>query len=85
MSADWTTRHAICTVARRVLVQAVERALADPVVEWGDYPDLGEHDWDAVVKQVRHLANRTDVQTEHYDAAYRHLAERADTTEEETT
>lgn len=77
MTTNRTTQHAVDTVARRVLAYAVGRALEFPLVEWGDYPELGEHDWDAVVARVRHLADRTDVQTEKYEAAYRHLATRA--------
>lgn len=73
--AEVTTEHAIRIVARRVLANAVA---VDPIApEWENYPEIGEDDWAAVLADVRRLAERTDVQGEHYECAYRHLAGRA--------
>jgi hypothetical protein len=76
-----TTQRAIDTVARRVLAQTVECALNRKDVDWGDYPEIGEDDWEKVCNRVRELAERGDVQDEHYQPAYRYLAGRADNAE----
>lgn len=71
---------AIRIVARRVFANAVADDPVDP--EWENYPEIGGDDWQAVLAYVRELAQRTDVHTEDCDAAYRHLAERAEEEEE---
>lgn len=70
------TRDAVRIVARRVLAHIIAATEVDQ--RWQDYPDIGEDDWAAVAADVRRLADRGDVQHEHYEAAYRHLADRAD-------
>jgi hypothetical protein len=71
--ADDPTKHAIEVVAGRVLTNlAVEAG-----EEWGDHPGIGEHDWFAVVKRVREMADAHDPTEEQYLAAYEHLEQRA--------
>jgi hypothetical protein len=77
-TTDLATRKAIRTVARRVLAAAVDMAIASGELDWDSYPEIGENDWFAVLTDVRALAERTDVQAEHYESAYRHLASRAE-------
>lgn len=67
---------AIETVARHVLANAVAEYPISP--EWENYPDIGEYAWDAVLAEARRLASVLARKAEHYDAAYRHLAERAE-------
>jgi len=71
-----SVRIAIDIIARRVVRQQVQPDVIGEL--WEDYPEIGANDWAAVVRQVDHLAERTDVQGEKYDAAYRFLAARAD-------
>jgi hypothetical protein len=66
--------RAIRIVARRVVAAALDGTPA----EWGNYPDIGEDDWDAVVAQARRIAAVYDVQGDHYDSAYRLLTQRAE-------
>lgn len=75
--------HAVRTVARRVLANATGEAAILP--EWEHYPEIGLNDWEAVLAEVHRLAERADVQGEHYEAAYRHLAGRATDDEEMST
>lgn len=65
------TTWAIETVARGVLANAVETP-----VEWENYPEIGEGDWERVLAEVRQLAAHPSATD--YDSAYQHLAERAE-------
>lgn len=78
MAVDLVTHHAIVAVARRVLARAVERAMDMEYVDWADYPDIGENDWEKVWNEVRLLAEQADVSPEYYESAYQHLSTRAD-------
>lgn len=81
---DSATDWAIRTVARRVLAQVAAEAikLGGTAASGENHPDIGQYDWERVLADVRRLAERTDVQGEHYESAYRHLAGRARETEE---
>lgn len=77
MSTTDPSTQAVNTVARRVLARIVAES-ADVGADWEDYADIGEYDWEAVVAEVRRLGERTDVQHEKYESAYRYLAGRAE-------
>jgi hypothetical protein len=61
--------RAIEVVARTVIAEAVRE------VDWDYYPDLGEHDWYAVIQRARELSPAPDYQQA--DAAFAFLTERA--------
>jgi hypothetical protein len=73
---DDGVRDAVDIIARRVLRNRVDWEAVGEL--WEDYPDLGEVDWAAVVRQIVDLVERMDVLDAEYDAAYRFLAARAD-------
>lgn len=83
-TTDPTTERAVRTVARRVLAKTIAKALdfENPAISWEDHPEIGEYDWHQVIADVHRLAERGDVQDEHYQSAHRHLAGRARETEE---
>ena len=68
--ADNRLAEAIDVVARWIIAfQALN-------VEWGDYPEIGEHDWGTVIDRLDELADSPG--TDEYEAAYDFLAARAD-------
>lgn len=79
-SRDEQYRHAINAVARHVVLKAVEDAFDFEHVGWEDYPELAEHDWDAVVMKARELAVRQAPNSEYYKAGYEYLQHRAEET-----
>jgi hypothetical protein len=68
------TEAAVREVARHAIADAVR--LNPP--RWEDYPDIGEHDWEAIAAEVERVLDRLAAQREKYDCAYRVLAGRAD-------
>ena len=66
---------AIETVAYRVIDHALEMALE--MDDWGNFPDIGERDWEAVVAQARELVGGIVSDVEFYDA-YMLLSARAE-------
>jgi len=52
---------AIDTVAQAVLYDAAQK------VEWGDYPEIGENDWQDVIDRLDELAPHPDGYLEAYD------------------
>lgn len=64
-----TRKAALDTIARHALAGCIEHAGLD----WGNYPELDEYTWDAVVDRVRALVGSIQPTTEQYDAAYQHL------------
>lgn len=64
----------IQTVARKVLVAQLE----DVANLWEDYPDLGEWDWEAVVEEVKRIADDLAPDEGNYERAYAQLAARAE-------
>ena len=75
---EWDQRMAewsVAEVARHVIAHVVE---SNPP-QWENYPDIGEHGWAAVEKEVARQLRRLAAQREKYDSAYSHLAQRATT------
>lgn len=64
---------AVDTVARR----AVSRATGSDTIEWEDFPEIGEHDWERVLDRVSDLADALDPPDAEYDTAYLLLQQRA--------
>jgi hypothetical protein len=65
-------RAAIEAVARHIVATAVEHYLDDD--RWGDYAELGEHDFKAAADRARALTPYPD----DYNSAYLFLEELAD-------
>jgi len=57
------------TFARHLLLRGLER------VEWEDFPEVGEHDWNEVMEMAKNLANVPTMPT--FQQAYDVLAARA--------
>ena len=72
--ADDRVKVAIETIARDVLAKGTRGGWLDD--EWENYPEIGEHDWKAVVETAQRIAGQVD--PEQYAAAYEFLAERAE-------
>ena len=74
---DWD-REAISAIARKVIADRLSDF--DIGDMWDYYPEIGEHDWYAVVEDVRRLIEVTvhPPSTERYRAAYDRLASRAE-------
>lgn len=68
------TELAVRDVARHAIAAAVR---ANPP-EWEDYPDIGEHDWAEVEREIERRLAQLEPQGEKYGCAYRHLAARAE-------
>jgi hypothetical protein len=64
---------AIKIVARQVLADVAEYAAE----QWEEYPEIGEHDWDAVVTEVVRLAP-VDATSTDFVEAYSLLESRAE-------
>lgn len=62
-------------VARQVAAQALT---VGPAVEWENYPEVGEHDWEAVEAEVAYIADVLRVSPDNYAHAYAQLAALAD-------
>lgn len=64
-------RKAIRIVARHAIANA---AAID--IDWEDYPELGERDWEAVEAEINRLTPTPDL--DRFDKAYELLAARAE-------
>lgn len=67
----------VSAAVRHVARAAVAHALVAHPPEWGDYPEIGEHDWERVEAEVERIIDRLSGQAEKYESAYRFLASRA--------
>lgn len=56
--SEFLTEQLIRTVARGIIARVVADAIASEAwqVDWNEYPNLGEHDWNRVIEHVQHLA-----------------------------
>lgn len=74
-----TPDDAIDTVARYVVARSYGGPAATVVeIDWSDYPEIGEHDWLAVLDRANKLITNMRPDEETYQQAYRLLADRAD-------
>lgn len=69
--------NAIDTVARHVVRSAVFDGITGGKIDWSDYPELGEHDWQAVSFRALQLADGIDMDRVTYSEAYEFLEKRA--------
>jgi hypothetical protein len=80
-SPGMDTEQALAVVARQVVSAACTEDFATGV-EWGNYPEIGEADWIAVVARVEALTTPPGATDWH--EAYALLEARADPTAEAT-
>lgn len=71
------TETIIRMVARQVAANAIDPELGTEP-HWENYPEVGEHDWEAVQSELLYIARTLRVEPFIYDHAYGQLAERAD-------
>lgn len=69
-----TRKAAIDTVARHALARCLDHAVATNRIDWGDYPELDEADWDDVLARVQKISDSISPTVAAYEAAYGHLA-----------
>lgn len=70
---------AIATVARYIVARSYGGPAATVVeIDWSDYPEIGEHDWQAVLDRANELVTAMRPDEETYQQAYRLLTDRAD-------
>ena len=67
---DSLVEIATIVVARQVLQFGLDQ------VEWEDFPDIGEHDWERVMARAKDLAEAPE--RDEFDRAYALLKERAE-------
>lgn len=63
-------------VARHAVARCIDHAVATNRIDWGDYPDLVEGDWDAVLERAQKIADETKPTLAAYEVAYKGLAGR---------
>jgi len=70
---------AIDTVARYIVARSYGGPAAMVIeIDWSDYPEIGEHDWQAVLDRANELVTDMRPDEETYQQAYRLLADQAD-------
>jgi hypothetical protein len=75
--ADDPTRQAIDVVAHGFAADLINDGV-EHGAHWENYPDAGEYDWIAVEARAAAIAATLRPPQAAYDAAYEHLAHRAD-------
>ena len=71
--ADDRLREAVQTVAKDAIHLLVRRGLEDA---WEDYPEVGQHDWERIEKQIAQWVSAPD--SEALTAAMEYLEGRAE-------
>ena len=69
--------EAVNVVARRAIAAAAEPSFAREI-EWGNYPEIGEYDWELVCERVNELRRSLDPPQSSYEAAYALLTSRGE-------
>lgn len=68
--------------ARRIVARGILAAAADqdaPTrIEWENYPEIGEYDWDQLMELVQDMVEAIRVPPGEYQTAYQSLADAAD-------
>jgi hypothetical protein len=62
--------HAIKVVAREIVSKVSP--------DWEDYPEIGEHDWERIVAEVKKLTKATEPTLEEFTQAWVELSNRAE-------
>jgi hypothetical protein len=73
-----STEEARELIARHLVSAAVHNAMLHSLVTWEDFPDIGEHDWLALIARVNELVAPMAANEETFTAAYTALANRAE-------
>jgi hypothetical protein len=74
--ADDKVAEAVDVVARDVIWTTLYSSL-DHNDTWGEYPEIGEHDWEAVEKRLWQIIDNLKPERGLFDAAYEFLEGRA--------
>jgi hypothetical protein len=74
--ADNRIGEAIDAVVGRIAAMCITEFVEGD--NWGEYPEIGQYDWDFVEIGLKRLAMRLDAPDTVYDAAYDFLGARAD-------
>jgi len=73
---DLATENAKFVLIRRLMwALAVSESVGEM---WEDYPEIGEHDWIDICNRLAASVARQNPSAEEFQAAYAHLAGRAD-------
>ena len=67
--------QAIDTVARRLLLRRIENS---DMIDWGDFADVGEYDWNRIEARATRLIKELDRGQGPFEAAYVLLKRRAE-------
>jgi hypothetical protein len=74
---DERLTEAVDTIARAAAFRALDHALAAERIEWADYPEVGEFDWEVIQKRVEAIAKSLLPTPAQVDAAYEFLSARS--------
>lgn len=69
---------ALDVISGHLVYAALDTALTAGLIGWSDFPDLGEHDWETVVRDAVNKAKVFESTKEQFTAAYAVLAARAE-------
>ena len=73
------TDPAVDVVARYIVARSYGGPAATVIeIDWSDYPEIGEHDWQAVIERADELITALRPSDETYRQAYKTLADRAE-------
>lgn len=75
---DMSPEVAQDVISGHLLYAALDSALTAGLVDWSDFPDIGEHDWATVVRDAQNKARVFESTKDQFKAAYAVLAARAD-------
>jgi hypothetical protein len=67
---------AVSIVAERVIAETLRSAVRDGL--WGDYPEIGEHDWAVIEQRIERVANVFDPGPKRFEDAYAMVEAAAD-------
>lgn len=68
---------AVDVVARFAISAAAEPSFATEI-EWGNYPEISEYDWELVCERINEIRRSLDPPPEVYAAAYSFLESRVE-------
>jgi hypothetical protein len=74
---DMSTEAAQDIISGHLLYIALDIALTNRLVDWSDFPDIGEDDWQTVVRDAQNKARLFESTREQFQAAYAVLSARA--------
>jgi hypothetical protein len=75
---DMSPESALDIISGHLVYAALDSALTAGLIDWSDFPDIGENDWHTVVRDAQNKARVFESTKEQFQAAYAVLAARAD-------